>query len=391
MYIKKIVENKRGENMLYGIENEQSKESLVRALGIFELRGLARELGVKSPTTKKREELVERILEIIQNGEGQKSLDKRKGRPFKKLSSIQQIASSVTSSWDEEKSDRPSYTSVMCFAQTIPDFERILEGSKTLRGYARDIENAICFYDYSNDKRVFIKKDVEFASKISSGDYIEVQASPSSEYGKYVAEKIISINDVDAKCYEPYNADNGEIVIGRERMDVAGRSVILGRRNCLCLKEDIYDTNILDELINCCASRKTKLLVIALNTSYENMIMFKNANCKKFVSPSGTDAKLNLDLLVDGINYASGCIERGENVLLLVCDIMHTLKAVEGCFGGDEVNGKENMEILTQKLIGIAKAYESKTSATSVFTYYNLDMKNEHFVDKIFKVCKNCE
>ena len=68
--------------MAYLNEETKSKENLVRSLGIFELRGLARELGVKSPTTKKREELIDLILEIVSSGEEPMSAGKRKDAPY---------------------------------------------------------------------------------------------------------------------------------------------------------------------------------------------------------------------------------------------------------------------------------------------------------------------
>ena len=43
------------------MSNDNLKDVLVRKLGIYELRGLARELGISSPTTKRRSELVDQI------------------------------------------------------------------------------------------------------------------------------------------------------------------------------------------------------------------------------------------------------------------------------------------------------------------------------------------
>ena len=61
------------------IPNEVS----MRQASIFELRTLARNMGVNSPTTLKKEQLIERILKIV-NGEEKPSLPKsRAGRPPK--------------------------------------------------------------------------------------------------------------------------------------------------------------------------------------------------------------------------------------------------------------------------------------------------------------------
>ena len=374
--------------MAYLFDGAKSKETLVRSLGIFELRGLARELGVKSPTTKKREELVDLILDIVSSGEEPSSLGKRKGRPFKKLSSIDQIATTVTSSWVDDKV-KPTYEGVMCFAQTLPNFDNILDGSKKLNGYAREVDGMISFFDYANQSRIFIRNDIQFSSKITNGDFVEVEASPLHEKGQFVANKILTINDIDAESYEPCIVNNGEVVIGEDKMTFGCHEVTLGRRNVISLKEDLFETDFLDELEKESKNKNIKLIVLALNTSYENMIMFKNVTgYKKFVSVSGSDARYNLDLLIDAINYAYNCDERGENVFVYVNDIMHTLKAVENCF---ERDARENVDIILQKLLGIAKAFEYGNTATCLFGYSDLDTRNDYFVDKVLKICKICE
>ena len=78
-------------------EISQSKriELEVKKLGIFELRGLAREVGVPSPTTKKREELIDSILERISKGKLDEVVITKKGRPFKKLAVVDNILNAV--------------------------------------------------------------------------------------------------------------------------------------------------------------------------------------------------------------------------------------------------------------------------------------------------------
>ena len=59
------------------------KEEILKSLGVYELRELARRLGVSSPTTKKRKQLEQEILKISkgeQIAEGKKT---NKGRPPK--------------------------------------------------------------------------------------------------------------------------------------------------------------------------------------------------------------------------------------------------------------------------------------------------------------------
>jgi len=72
------------------MKGQFNKESLEK-LGIFELRNLAREIGVYSPTIYKKEVLIEKILLII-NGKEEPYVSKTKqGRPPKSISSINNI------------------------------------------------------------------------------------------------------------------------------------------------------------------------------------------------------------------------------------------------------------------------------------------------------------
>lgn len=370
-------------------EKEGAKKTLIESLGVFELRGLARELGVKSPTTKKRGELIDQILQRIESG-AENPKNSRRGRPFKKITSIDEIANSFASSWVENF--KPTYETVMSFAQTLPDFDKMLEGSENLAGYAREVKDMISFFDYQNRARVFIKNDTEFASKITNGDYVKVTALPLQQKGQYVAENIVEINGVEAQSFEPYSTNKGEVVIGKTTFTIGRHKIVLGRRNALLMKDDLFETGIVDEIVNSCNRNNMNLLVLALNTSYENMIMFnKLEGCKKFVSVSGSDSRLNLDLLIDAINYANNCIDRGENIILFVSDIVHTIKSVEDCFKENGKDVKENTDIILQKVLEIAKAFENNKSATTLFGYYDIDLNNDRFVDKVFKISKICE
>ena len=63
-------------------------QQMLDMLGVYELRELARSIGVSSPTTKKREILCKEIIEIS-NGSVKVDLNtSKKGRPPKTLTKI---------------------------------------------------------------------------------------------------------------------------------------------------------------------------------------------------------------------------------------------------------------------------------------------------------------
>ena len=78
-------DNYKGDFMIGETNQSKRIELEVKRLGIFELRALAREVGVQSPTTKKREELIVNILERINNGQLDDVVVTKKGRPYKRL------------------------------------------------------------------------------------------------------------------------------------------------------------------------------------------------------------------------------------------------------------------------------------------------------------------
>ena len=113
-------------------ENKNSQELLIRELGVFELRGLAREIGITSPTTKKREELINLILEKIQDGAVIEHLEKKKGRPYKKLASIDELVNLLT---DVERSEEGHTLEALTFAQTLDEINLVPDGEpKRLQG-----------------------------------------------------------------------------------------------------------------------------------------------------------------------------------------------------------------------------------------------------------------
>ena len=109
-------------------EINQSKriELEVKRLGIFELRALAREVGVQSPTTKKREELIVNILERINNGQLDDVVVTKKGRPYKKLAMIDNILNNMTLQDNfASQSKSLTYEDILSFAQIIPVISKI--------------------------------------------------------------------------------------------------------------------------------------------------------------------------------------------------------------------------------------------------------------------------
>ena len=64
---------------------QQKCLTVIQSVGIYELRALARVFGESSPTTLRRNEQIEYIMNVIISGKDLKPIPLRQGRPYKEL------------------------------------------------------------------------------------------------------------------------------------------------------------------------------------------------------------------------------------------------------------------------------------------------------------------
>ena len=125
-------------------------ESGLNALGVHELRAIARTLGVKAPTTKKRDQLVEEILKI-KRGE-QVGIKSKMGRPpknhqtgFAKISELMSNKSTVDMVYDRQNieiskfSDKVVYENQSTYNNRFFGVVREFDGQFYVRNYLGNI------------------------------------------------------------------------------------------------------------------------------------------------------------------------------------------------------------------------------------------------------------
>lgn len=373
-----------------GSKDEKQKELMVRELGVFELRGLARELGIASPTTKKREELIDSILNIVKNGESIEHTGKRKGRPYKKLSSIDEIVSSMTNEYNTV-SDIIEFESLLTFAQEMPIFGNF---DNTEMGIFEGIirtnnEDYFSFYDKTYDKWVFIRNDIENYDKLNTGDKVKVEAKGLGNQSQYEAVKILLVNETEINKYIPIVFDKGEEIISDDKIYYANGEVKIGRRNAYKKIEDIYENDNFHNLTENCVKGKFKLITLGLNTSFEDQIVLKKEkNIENFTTVYGTKCMDNFNMVIDAINYCQRLIDVGEKVVLYIADIITILRSVNECFAKDCDEYSEQSLVVVRKLLSLGRAYKNN-NCTLIVCYSELDANDKFLVNDVLKISKN--
>lgn len=368
---------------------EKHKEEMIKALGVFELRGLARQLGVSSPTTKRRDELIALILEASRNG---KSFDDglpKRGRPYKRLNILDSITNKIAPDVTGEKMD---FVNLVRFSQEVaPVHEETVDDEVfVFEGILRRFEDNAVINDMKTNTVVYVFTDTEYYDKFESGDYVKVEAQKLVGQSQYVASKIIEINGMSSDSYQPLAFEQGEEIIDSTTIAYGEGEVGLGRRNIFKLEKDLFEDDKFDKFYNECKEKGMHFIMLAINTSYENQIKFKTLNIKdNFTTVYGTSNEMNFNKIVDVVFYAMNLVARGEKVVVFVSDIVETIRSLDVCF-----ENKQNEEhapkakIVMQKLLSFARAYSSGVSGTLFMCYNESDMNDKFLTNEVLKISK---
>ena len=234
-------------------------------------------------------------------------------------------------------------------------------------------------YDIKTGARARIERTELLNELLEVGD--KIKASVRYNEGIYVVDKIMFINGEDFNSYRSKFVNKEYAVISNDEIPFAQTMATVGRRNLYKLENELFETDNLEKLLNFCNKKGYVLIVLAVNTSFEN----------KFVSAYGTDNEMNYHKIMSAINYAENLVDRGNKVVLFTADIVEIIKCLNKFFA-KEINNSENHEettlLVIQKLLKFARAYNYGCSGTLILCYDEVDSNNNFFVNDIFKISK---
>ncbi len=286
-------------------------------LNIFALRDFARRTGVASPTSKKKEDLIKEIMEILKGEKKPEVAKSKQGRPPKVF------GYSFANVFNFEESD----TSKQTLNQAVVEFEND-NNILTVAGCVELVNNNCALLwvekNYKNEN-YFISSEVIGNAFLKMGD--RVVAEVSLDESVKIVKKIFSINDCPL------------IKMSQKRIDYYSIEHNLPNRNLnfdkdsyknLGLKfgENIYvygsnnndNTTSIINLMNSCEIENK--LYINISVADKNKILLSNIGfCEKFVSNITDDVEMSRRTVFLATERAKRILEIGEDVLLVVDDI----------------------------------------------------------------------
>lgn len=323
--------------------------SKVENARIHELRDFARKIGVSSPTTLKKEELIEKIMGIV-DGEDKPSYNiKKQGRPPKTQDELDFVSLLIPSKdeFEDTKDDLYNYNtnfSDFMFSVNSPQCEYNVENDKENIGAGLlDFHNSgygivrVCGYLPSyNDLYVSIPIIKKYNLKM--GDYIEGNNKIIMPDKPKILSEITSINnglwneavtDFDLLPYNEYKStikcDNNEFITGGRNLIFSNDCINKGEQIASTIrKSGKYSIKLLD--VKCGPEVKSEKL-----DNFERIAISFNRNEKDIVHA--------VNLVVE---RAKREVEHGCNCVVILSGFAEIVKAYDmaflGCYKPDEVS-----------------------------------------------------
>ena len=374
----------------------EEKKEIISGLGIYELRGVARALGVPSPTTKKRDYLIDSIMSLLKNDNVEVVQNVTKGRPFKKLESVDTILNLLGDNniKEIELPKEYSYENIILFAQEVPVFEYESKELTKKSGVLRVSKKNSYFVDMTENKIVFVPNEILSKNDLQSGDFVECVAYKINEKDQYFVKEVLKINHIFVNNYVAEVKPFKQRVLPKNTLNLGSKQMILGSRNFVCIDDPLFLESEVSDIVLQANRLNKRLVFLGLDLCAEDMMLAQKLNnFLKFTTEYGKDnTVLNFNKVVDVINYCERLSRYGESVLLVIYDVSNILHLLDEyyLFINEEKKGSHYQQsmIILEKLISLASVYSDGSECTSILICNNVDFEDEFVKNKILKISR---
>lgn len=374
----------------YKFENLNDKQkqclALIESLGIYELRALARIFGDNSPTTLKRNDHIQIIMNKIISGEEIRPLPLRQGRPHKELSNIEGILAELTSitgvEYNVKTTKGPQGKKNITFKQVEEDiFAQNLFPIKAKGILLKNIAGQFYFQNQYNLKYVLMEDD--YSVKLKEYDFVEGSAVVMNADREYLLKTLDKINFIDAKAYKnktlqsntsSYLYKNTEYALGgRYRFD--GLTHLLDNKDLPELLQNLHKNNIIT-------------MAVVPNVAEEDLMSLQLLNFDCLITSRIVDSSDDVyQNLVDAIEYVGRQKELGGSVAIFLQDPVSLANIVDHCFKNNARGYMNHTDNVAELIRHFSPLISGKTMVFC--TSDNADMFDPMFVSLIYKNYKS--
>ena len=352
--------------------------SNIDAMGVYELRSLARSFGVSSPTTKRVDQLKEEIKKIA-NGESEPAKASTRGRPPKKLelrplaSSSTNIPSVLVDILDKHESQNSNiFANMILRANNDLDFLNA-NATEGCSGYViLCSDGSKYFWKESNlfnpqRKLVFIPPSFSCYEKICEGDFVVGTCTSSQKANCMILSSLKSVNDIEfEKLSERTFLNLSEINIGGKKpFQMFSETVSTGSRY---LYHEQNDNALFFEILNEIKNNTDCMNVfvgLEITPEIQNYLVLNNIS--NFVSCFGDSLTKSFETFARAINHCTSLAKDGKSMMIYIYDVVNIHRILNTYFSlqSENCQGYSNASQMIKKLFGLGR--NLKNSHITVF------------------------
>ena len=295
-------------------------EKQLNELNIYALRELARSTGVVSPTSKKKDELINEII-AIKTGKQQPQFAKvRQGRPPKGGNyNFQNIDK-------DYEYPRSTLTNILKLNQETAVYES--GESSTISGYVELLENGSALLWVNKETShiaYFIPNSILASYKLKMGDFII--ASAETTVDQKVVKELLTINGCPITKFNNKRKNYSDIehvlpakCINFTNNNLDSLNIKFGESVYLYGNNNNANTMAIVELLN--NAKADDKLYINISLADKNKIFLKGLKAEKFIANLTDDVEKIKRVLCLAIERAKRSLEAGRNVIVAVDDVL---------------------------------------------------------------------
>lgn len=361
---------------------KQFDEMAMRNASIFELRNVARDLGVPSPTIYKKEELMTKIMQVVR-GEVKPQLPKsRQGRP--PLAGNRIISNANTSFLfddfaSENKCEKYNLNGFldgkrMSLANEGALFGKVDGEFAEGEGFLKFDKNGFGFlfkkgYVASHTEAIHVPNSFIKEHNLREGDFVECTIKNLSTQNARMLTNVENAADfVERKSFCSLKAVKSESKIALT--ELVNATVDEGSRNVLLVENLKNQKDILSAFKN--LPKEYSFLYLLLDALPEDLPL----NADSFYTFAGDSEKKNVFTTELFIERVKRLVEKGERVVILVNELMKIVKYQNFSNSHSIFDVKNKSFELCLRLLRLAASYENGGSVTVFALLKNLPGNN---------------
>ncbi len=383
----------------YNTENLTKQQldclSLIEALGIYELRAVARVFGDSSPTTIKRNDHINIIMDKIISGEDLKPLPVRQGRPYKELGNIEGILAELSQITGKDYSIKPAQPrnpgqKVVLFKQIEDDIVKQRLFPIVARGFLQEKnEREFFLINIDNGKIILVKKDMD--TRLTAGDYVVGTAVIMNEEKEYLLESINSINYLPFYDYREIN-DEYQSTVPSTLLKLEEKDVVLGSRYLIETPKFTEKSDQIKKMIKSLKEKGITTIALIPNVMYEDVLSINSLGFNNAVIINYDERPTyTYDLVVAFIKHIKHIQDQGRNIAIFVEDICTIANSIDYAFKSNTkalMGHTEPSVEYVKQIMMLAKAGKNNKSTTIFTTFDQVDMFDSMYVSSIYKISK---